>query len=283
MMGGKARILLCAYLLLMPQAESGNFRLPRAAAPAKASSGRAGGPRTTAPASLKTASLPFDVGETLNYRVAWASFTTAASLQVSVPERRNLFGWPTWHFRAALHTENSVRALFAIDDEFDSYADTVALDTRRYEAYQSELGRKQVRALDFLAAGQKPWGPGPDAIVLAGTRDPVGALYALRDVDWQRTPEFRVPVYDGNDIYQLSARLEAKNDSVSVAAGTFTTSRVGVNLSQGTRQTPQITFKLWLSNDRSRTPVQFQASLPFGSIHAELLAYQSSTAQRSER
>ena len=163
--------------------------------------------------------VPFHVGETLNYRVAWASFSTAASLQVSVPERRILFGWPTWHFRAALHTQSPVRTLFAIDDEFDSYADALALDTRRYETYQNELGRKEDHVLDFLATGQKPWGPGPDVIVLPGTRDPVGALYALRVVDWQRTPEFHVPVYDGHDIYQLSARLDAKSDMINVAAG----------------------------------------------------------------
>ncbi len=215
--------------------------------------------------------VPFHVGEILNYRVAWASFSTAASLQVSVPERRVLFGSPAWHFRAALHTQSPVRTLFAIDDEFDSYADALALDTRRYETYQNELGRKEDHALDFLAKGQKPWGPGPDVIVLPGTLDPVNALYSLRVVDWQRNPEFHVPVYDGRDIYQLSAKLDAKSDMVNVAAGSFSASRVGVKLSQNTKQVPDITFEVWLTNDVARTPVQFQARLPFGSIHAELV------------
>ena len=71
-------------------------------------------------------------------------FPTAASLQVTVPEKRDLFGWPTWHFRAALHTQIPVRSLFTIDDQFDSYADTHTLDTRRYETYQNELGARQI-------------------------------------------------------------------------------------------------------------------------------------------
>lgn len=214
--------------------------------------------------------MPFRVGENLNYRVSWASFETAASLQVSVAERRSLFGWATWHFRAALHTQSPVRSLFSIDDEFDSYTDAMVLDTRRYETYQNELGRKESRALDFLTTGQKPWGPGPDVIVLPGTRDPVGTLYALRSVDWQRTPEFHVPVYDGHDLYQLSARLDAKNDTVSTAGGTFSATRVSVKLTPSTRQVADITFEVWLANDPARTPVQFQARLPFGSIRAEL-------------
>ena len=215
--------------------------------------------------------MPFRVGETLNYRVAWASFATAASLQVTVPEKRELFGIPTWHFRAALHTQSPVRSLFTIDDQFDSYADAHIFDTRRYETYQNELGRKENRVLNFMTVGQKPWGQGPDAVVLPGTHDPVSALYALRGVDWQQTPEFRAPVYDGRDVYQLVAHLDAKADMVSVAAGTFSASRVGVKLSQKNAQTPEITFEVWLANDAARTPVQFQARLPFGSIRAELM------------
>ena len=219
----------------------------------------------------KDAPAPFRVGETLNYRVAWASFATAASLQVTVPEKRELFGWSTWHFRAALHTQSPVRSLFTIDDQFDSYADAHIFDTRRYESYQNELGRKENREVNFMTVGQKPWGQGPDVVVLPGTHDPISALYALRGVDWRQTPEFRAPVYDGHDVYQLVAHLDAKSDMVSVAAGTFSASRVGVKLLQKNSQAPEITFEVWLANDAARTPVQFQARLPFGSIRAELV------------
>jgi hypothetical protein len=104
--------------------------------------------------------VPFHVAETLNYRVTWASFATAASLQVSVPERRNLFGWTTWHFRASLHTQTPVRTLFTIDDEFDSYADAATLETHQYEGYLSELGRKDEFVQHFLLVGQAPTRPG---------------------------------------------------------------------------------------------------------------------------
>jgi hypothetical protein len=80
--------------------------------------------KKNAPAPAKDLHAPFRAGETLNYRIAWSAFSNAASLQVSVPERRILFGWPTWHFRASLHTLNPVRNFFAIDDEFDSYTDS---------------------------------------------------------------------------------------------------------------------------------------------------------------
>jgi hypothetical protein len=219
----------------------------------------------------KEAVVPFHIGESLSYRVAWATFATAASLQVTVPERRDLFGAATWHFRAALHTQSPVRSLFTIDDQFDSYTDAFAFDTRRYETYQSELGRKEDHILNFTSAGRKASGQGPDVVVLPGTRDPVGAFYALRNVDWQKTPEFRAPLYDGHDIYQLTAHVDAKSDMVTVAAGNFKASRIGVKLVQYNKQVPDITFDIWLADDAAHTPVELQAKLPFGSIRAELL------------
>jgi hypothetical protein len=222
------------------------------------------------PPPVKELAVPFHVAETLNYRITWASFATAASLQVSVPERRNLFGWTTWHFRASLHTQTPVRTLFTIDDEFDSYADAATLETHQYEGYLSELGRKDEFVQHFLLVGQSPRAPGLDVRVLPGTRDPVGILYALRTVDWQRTPEFRAPLYDGHNIYQVSARLEAKNDAVTVAAGNFSASRIAVKLSQPNTQAGDINFQVWLANTPARTPVQFQSVLPFGSVRAEL-------------
>ena len=75
----------------------------------------------------------------------------------------------------------------------------------------------------------------------------------------------------GADVYQLIAHLDAKSDIVSVAAGTFSASRVGVKLAQKNSQTPEIAFEVWLANNAARTPVQFQARLPFGSIRAELV------------
>jgi hypothetical protein len=223
-----------------------------------------------APVQGKDLVMPFRVGETLSYRVAWSAFSNAASLEVTVPERRNLFGWTTWHFRAALHTQTPVRNLFTVDDEFDSYTDAATMETRQYESYLNELGKKAEAILHFIPIGQTPHAPPPEVIVQPGTRDPVGVLYALRQMAWQRTPEFRAPLYDGHEVYQVTAKLDAQSDMVNVAAGTFSASRVAVRLSPNGKQTADIIFAVWLANDAARTPVQFQAQLPFGSIRAEL-------------
>ena len=224
----------------------------------------------SAPALPKDMPVPFRAGETLNYRIAWAAFSNAASLQVSVPERRVLFGWSSWHFRASLHTLNPVRNLFAIDDEFDSYTDSSTLESHQYELYLSELGKKSTEVLHYVASGRTSQAPPPQVVVLPGTRDPVGVLYALRAVDWQHAADFHAPVYDGHQLYQLSAAVQAKNEMVSVPAGVFTATRLAVRLAQSIGKVASIDFQVWLANDTARTPVQLQAELPFGNVRAEL-------------
>jgi Protein of unknown function (DUF3108) len=214
--------------------------------------------------------MPFRVGEKLDYRVSWASFATAANVELDVPERRNLYGWSTWHFRASAHTVNPVRRLFAIDDEFDSYTDARTLDSRQYEMYLNEMGKKADQVWRFLPEGQSPHAPGPAVMVMPGTRDPLGTLYSLRSVDWQRTTQIGAPVDDGNQLYQMRAIREEAGEPVEVPAGNFSTTRVGIHVYQHNTQISGIGFAVWIANNPARTPVLMRAELPFGTLRVEL-------------
>jgi hypothetical protein len=222
------------------------------------------------PGPAKPVAMPFRTGETLNYRVSWSAFSNAASVQLAVPEQREILGYPTWHFRAQAHTLNPMRSLFSVDDQFDSYTDQSTLETRQYEAHLSELGKIDDQILHFVAPGQASRAPGPSVVVLAGTLDPLGTLYVLRHVDWERTPEFRGTVYDGHDLYEMSAKREAAGDNVTTAAGTFSASRVSIDLFQHEKPVPGVHLVVWIANDAARTPVLMQAQMPFGTLRAEL-------------
>jgi hypothetical protein len=214
--------------------------------------------------------MPFRPGETLNYRVSWAAFTTAAQIQLSVPERRDLFGWQTWHFRATAHTENPVAALAPIDDQFDSYTDTASLESRQFESHLNELGKQSDDVQHPLPTGQRPKAPGSSIVVEPGTRDALGALFTIRGADWSRTPELRIPVYDGRNLYEMRGRPDGAAQPVTVPAGAYTAQRISVTVFQNGKELPKITLAIWLANDPAHTPVVMQATLPLGNIRAEL-------------
>lgn len=231
--------------------------------------------RPKVPAAVaKEQVMPFRVGETLTYHVSWSVFSNAASLQLSVPEKRDMFGWHTWHFRAVAHTLATVRTLFSIDDQFDSYTDAMSLESRQFETHLNELGKTTDQVQDLVATGQKSRAPGPIVMVMPGSRDALGVLYELRAVDWQHTPEFRAAVYDGRDMYEMRAAPAAGGETVRVEAGTFLAQSISVRVFQYQKEVPTIQFTMWIATDAARTPVAMEAALPFGTLRAELTSSQ---------
>jgi Protein of unknown function (DUF3108) len=214
-------------------------------------------------------SMPFRIGETLNYQVTWAGFTSAAKVELSVTEHRQILGWMTWHFRASAHTLSPLRSFLSLDDQIDSYADSKTLESRQYETHLSEMGSIE-NQISHLSALGLPHHAGISGVaVLPGTLDPLGALYILRTVDWRQTAEFRAPVYDGQDVLEVRARQEVANETVAVDAGNFSAARISVQLYKRSEVTRE-SCTVWLANDLSRTPVLLQAELPLGSVQVEL-------------
>jgi hypothetical protein len=215
-------------------------------------------------------STPFRAGEVLEYRVSWSTFATAATATLSIPEQRELSGWHTWHFRAQVNTVSPVRRLFTIDDQFDSYTDVLTLASHQYEMYLDELGKKQTSIFHLAPMGAGEQGPGPFVAVLPGTKDPVDALYSLRAVDWQKASNMNAPVYDGHNLYDMRALREGP-ESVTVPAGTFEATRVGVHVYDRGQELSRIEFTVWIAQDSAHTPVLMTAQLPFGSLRIELM------------
>ena len=215
--------------------------------------------------------VPFRVGEVLNYRLTWSLFLNAASVQLSVVEQRDLFGTPTWHFRASAHSQAPLRSLAVVDDQFDSYAETASLESQQYETYLDELGDKQNTILQLVSTNEPRKNRAPTVLVKPHTRDPLAALYLLRTVDWQRTPEFHAPVYDGEDLYEMRARLELGAEMISIAGHEVRATKVTVRLFRAGQQS-RTRCSIWFSQDEARIPVLIEADVPYGTVRAELVS-----------
>jgi len=216
--------------------------------------------------------MPFRIGETLTYHVSFAGFSNAATAELSVPEHREIFGWKTWHFRASAHTLSPLRYFMTVDDQLDSYADVKTFESRQYETHLSEMGSIENQILHPSSLAQPHRTAIPVVAVLPGTLDPLGTIFELRTVDWRQTSEFRAPVYDGEDLLEVRARLEVPNETVAVDAGNFSATRISIHLYKKGTEATRESFSLWLAGDPSRTPVLLEAELPMGSVRVELIS-----------
>lgn len=251
-----AVILACASLSLAQKSKKP--AKPRAKTPA-------------VPAKAVAIPVPFHPGENLQYRVLFSKYAVnAARIETSVIEERDFFGHVAWHFRAAAHTMDTTRMLFAIDDQFDSYTSAANLYSLQFEMYLHEQGKEQTSLYRMSTNGD----PAPDDVtalrVVPGTRDAIGFLYVLRATDWQKTPELRAPVFDGHRLYDAIARVDTPQGKISVPAGDFQAFRVAIRLFDHGKELTDTKLWLWIARDAARTPVMVEANIPFGSAKIEL-------------
>ena len=123
----------------------------------------------------------------------------------------------------------------------------------------------------MTATGKEPASPdATETRVLPGTRDPLGFMQYLRDVDWAKTPEVHSPVYDGHNLYEVRAKREATAERIRVPAGDFTASKIGIRVFENGVEKKDAVFGLYLANNESRMPVLLEAVMPFATARVEL-------------
>jgi hypothetical protein len=221
------------------------------------------------------AALPLRAGEMLEYTANVAKLNNVANVRLLVAERHNFLGKNAWHLQAFAHTENPLRMVFALDDQFDSYSDTGTLVSLQYEMHLNERGQKVDSVQRMTATGKEPAPANATAArVLPGTRDPLGMMQYLRNIDWAKTPEVRSPVYDGRKLYDVRAVFAGASEAVSVPAGSYTASKIEIRVLENGAEMKDSHFTLYLANNPARTPVLLEAVMPFAAARVELLRVQ---------
>jgi len=211
-------------------------------------------------------------GEVLEFSASMAKLNNVANLRLQVGERRDFLGKSVWHLQAFAHTENPLRMVFALDDQFDSFSEASSMTSLQYEMHLNERGQK-VDSVQRMTATGREVAPSDvtEARVLPGTRDPLGMLQYLRGVDWSQIPEVRSPVYDGHKLYEVRARRESAAEVVSVAAGNFRASKIAIHVLDNGAEMKDAQFSLYLANNALRTPVLIEAVIPVATARVELV------------
>jgi hypothetical protein len=236
----------------------------------------------TGPASASTANrtgdpavdpgLPLRRGEVLEYTANVSSLTNVANLKLLVGEHKDFFGKNAWHLQAFAHTESPLRMVFELDDQFDSYSDAGTMTSLQYEMHLSERGQKVDSVQRMTATGKEPApSDATETRVLPGTRDPLGMLQFLRNVDWTKTAEVRCPVYDGHKLYDVRAKLISAGEAVTVPAGSFKTSKIEIRVFENGQEMKDAHFTMYFANNAARTPVLLEAIMPFATAQVQLV------------
>lgn len=218
------------------------------------------------------APTPLHAGEVLDFAADVAKLSNVANLRLEIVERRNFFGKNAWHLQAVAHTENPLRMMFELDDQFDSYSDAATLSSLQYEMHLNERGERQESIQRMSTTGTERTTPNATQTrVVPGTRDPLGMMQYLRTVDWQKGREVRSPVYDGHKLYDVRASYAGTAENVAVTAGTFSASKIDLHVFDDGTEMKDAHFTLYLANNPTRTPVLLEAVMPFATARVALV------------
>lgn len=251
-----------------PEPETPNSPTPAAVTPTNVTAS-ASSVKNSAPAG--DAGIPLRGGEVLEYSANVANLNNVANLKLQVLERRDFFGKNAWHLQAFAHTENPLRMVFTLDDQFDSYSDASTMNSLQYEMHLDERGQKVNSIQRMTSTGKEPAPKdATETQVLPGTRDPLGMLEFLRNVDWTKTSEVKCPVYDGHKLYDVRARVASPGEAVSVPAGTYKASKIELKVFDNGQEMKDAQFTIYIANNVTRTPVLLEAILPFATARVEL-------------
>src|SRR4029077_12769248 len=99
------------------------------------------------------AGTPLRAGKVLEFSADVANLTNVANLRLQIVERHDFFGKAAWHLQAFAHTENPLRMVFELDDQFDSYSDAATLSSLQYEMHLNERGQKLESIQRMTATG----------------------------------------------------------------------------------------------------------------------------------
>ena len=226
----------------------------------------------TALSPSSEATAPFHAGEVLEFAADVAKLSNVANLRLQIVDRRNFFGKNAWHLQAFARTENPLRMMFELDDQFDSYSDATTLASLQYEMHLNERGEKQESIQRMTTTGaEHAAANATQTRVVAGTRDPLGLMQYLRTVDWEKVREVRGPVYDGHKLYDVRAAYAGAAAGIAVPAGTFATSKIDLRVFDAGVELKDAHFTLYLASNPARTPVLLEAVMPFATARVALV------------
>ncbi len=243
--------------------------------------------RTPAPAARPAAAprvearLPFAVGETLTYDVAWSNYLVAGSAVTRVVEKRPSFNSTAYYIVAEGKPIPLIARFYSVYYKMDSLLDSFSTLSQRTSLYTEEGTAKRQATTVFNRSTKRAsfeWTAGTQKVkdelaIPANVQDGLAALYTLRGRAFRAGEKVTVPVADDGTLYTVTFDVGAP-EPIKVPLGAVTAWNLRVTILDATNQSIGSNVRAWISTDARRLPVRLQADLPVGNFALALRSAQ---------
>jgi hypothetical protein len=238
---------------------------PSAATPGSARSNGSNAPNTNAPNN----GSPFVVGERLIYNISWASFPSAARIELEVAGQGQFYGQDSYQLRSKVETLGQVRSLFGdVDNQYTSYVNLSTATPHRVvnTIHQGQTQSEEVTILD-QSKQKASFSDDVTVSIPGGTYDLTSLVYALRLRPLVDGSKYKFNALYGKELIELEAVVKGRERLVS-QTGSYNTILVKFYPKGG--KYGDYRGYVYLTDDSQRLPVMLKAKLPVGEARAEL-------------
>ncbi len=214
----------------------------------------------TAPSEFEIA-LPFSVGETVNYDIAWANIGSIGKLNLNLVQRGMLDNKVVLEMIGELSTIGAVRSIVNLNDTFKSYVQANSLTPLKTETTIHE-GKRNKQIIASYKDNSVRLDNGTHFSVPANTLDLVSLYYAIRAGDLTIGKSQIYNFVDANHRPRSLNVTVVKKESINSALGV----REALQLDITNLETNQLMAQTWITNDPKRIPLYIVARLAFGEL-----------------
>jgi hypothetical protein len=216
--------------------------------------------------------VPFQVGETLTFDVAWSNYLVAGSAVSRVVEKRPSSNSTAYYIVAEGRPLPLIARIYALYYKMDSLLDNATLLSQRTSLYTEEGTRKRSATTTFnrqakraLFEIQTDTDVKNEFAVPQNVQDGLATLYSLRAHSFAVGERMSVPVADDGMLYTASFEVTAPT-SVKVPLGQMDAWLLHVTILDAASQPVGNNIAAWISTDARKLPLKLQADLPVGSF-----------------
>jgi hypothetical protein len=222
------------------------------------------------------ATVPFGVGERLDYRVTYGLLGTVGQSSLVISSIDTLRGAPAYHIDFRL---KGAVTFAKVDDHFQSWLDVERLHSHRFDQNQQEVNYKRHRVLDFLPA-ERIWKrldndeTGP--LATEQPLDEISFLYYVRTLPLVVGETYTLDLYykeSGNPVVVKVLRTE----KIKVPAGEFETLVVQPLINTSKMFSEGGKAEVYFTNDERRLIVQLKTKFSIGTLNLQLRSYTPGT------
>jgi len=224
----------------------------------------------------KNQSFPFDVGELLEYDLAWG-FLPVGKASLHVHSLTEIDGVSCYLIKFSVRTNSFADAFYKVRTSIESYVTEDFSKSMLYRKNQQEGKTKRKVEVDFdyqkgKALYKRSDGVKSSIVIPEYVMDPLAMAYFFRLKNLNENKKWIIPTCDGKRFSNILIRSGQKK-KISVPAGKFDaieTFPEMENLRGVFNKSPDGLLKVWYSSDRNQLPVKISSKVIVGSFKAEL-------------